>query len=136
MVFIYPFQCICSISAGGYMNGSTCYNCSQLPPNGSVTAAGCKNCDPSQGFLYLILTSSCIVCSSQPGSNGKATLSGCGCLQGVWNTDTLACESFNCSITNCQTCASKAKCYSCINGYLLTANKANCSVNCLVAYCD
>ena len=135
-VLIYPFKCVCSIGAGGYLNGSTCYNCSQLPVNGTVTTAGCNRCDPSQGFLYIQANYSCIVCLMQPGSNGKATVAGCGCLQGVWNSNTLACESFNCSIVNCQTCSSNSSCHSCADGYFLTVDKSKCSLNCLIAYCD
>jgi len=87
----YPFSCYCSSAAGAFLYGSSCYNCSVLSAYGTITSNGCMKCDVSQGFLYLPVADQCILCSSQSGTDGTATIAGCGCLYGVWNSNSLLC---------------------------------------------
>jgi len=88
----YPFSCTCSISNGGYKNGTICSNCSNLKTTGALTKSGCLACDYRQGFLYDKLNDACILCSSIPHTDGTATSKGCSCNLGwVWNPSDFTC---------------------------------------------
>jgi hypothetical protein len=130
----YPFQCACSWGMGGYLSGSSCFNCSTLPSTGNLTALGCLLCDPSQGFLFVSFNDSCILCRKAPNSSGIATPNGCACLTGVWSSDQLACVPI-CPIAYCSNCNSTSSCSSCASGYIIGSSGKQCLFNCSIPNC-